>query len=321
MIGALHAAEKAPAVRAEYERAFANIHDSERAAGRDVTSPAALEAIGQRAYEQSKRAKFLQDNALVEIVNNAINRAKAPTQSPAMRALGYAADVLLPIRRTPTNIIADALEHLGGLPVGAIRAGTALYRGIDNLPPRQADSIMRMMKRGTLGLPLLALGYYLGPQLVGGLYTGRRRQDETQVGEMRLGNVTIPAWATAHHPAFMALHVGATIRRFEQPTSRHPGEGRAEATAHGMMALIEEVPMVREQVEIGHMLQGRGVGSLARSLAVPQLLQWAAARSDVNPATGNVVTGTPFRRTPHTILQNVEMGLPGLRQQVPRSQR
>ncbi len=313
-IGNLHAAEKAPAVRAAYERAFRNIEAHERAAGRDVTSPAALESIGARAYQEGVREKFQQDNALVTAIDKGIASLKRPENSIGARALGHAADLLLPVRRTPTNIVADALEHVVGLPVGASRAGIAWARGLENLTPAQADSIMRMMKKGTLGLPLLALGLYAGSQYLGGGYSGRRREDDLKPGEMRLGKLVIPAWATAHHPAFMALQLGATIRRARQ-NARHGDVGAVEGTARGLGGLIEEVPLVRQQTETARMFEGgfnaNAVGNLARSFAIPQLVQWLAGAMD-HDARGEVQ-----QRNPHGFIQRVQVGVPGLRQRVP----
>jgi hypothetical protein len=313
LIGNFHAAEKAPAVRGAYERAFRNIEAHERAAGRDVTTPAALESIGARAYQEGVREKFQQDNAVVTAVDKAISSLKRPENSAGARALGHAADLLLPVRRTPTNIVADAFEHVVGLPVGAGRAGIAWAKGVDSLTQPQAESIMRMMKKGTLGLPLLAMGLYASANLGGG-YSGRRREDELKPGEMRLGKLVIPAWATAHHPAFMALQLGATIRRAQQ-NARHGNVGAIEGTARGLGGLIEEVPFVRQQTETARMMEGgfngNAVGNLARSFAIPQLIQWLAQYMDRNDR------GDVRQRNPHGLVQRVEVGVPGLRQNVP----
>lgn len=309
LIGNLHAAEKAPAVRGAYERAFQNIEASERAAGKDVTTPAALRAIGARAYAESLRAKFQQDNVLVEAINKGINHLKR-SESTGANALGLAADVMLPVRRTPTNIIADTLEHVVGLPVGVAKTGVAWAKGIENLTPTQADSIMRMMKKGTLGMPLLALGYYLSKNM-GGFYTGRRDDSDLKPGEIKVGKLTVPSWVTAHHPVFMALQLGATVHRAQEGRTGDMGIGHGSMQAMG--ALFEELPLIRA---FEHGFGEHQVEGLAKSLAVPQLIQWLANMQD-RPT----LFGTTRRRTPHGIMENIETGIPGLRQRVPLSAR
>jgi hypothetical protein len=320
-IGSLHAAEKAPAVRGAFERARQNIEAHEQTAGRDVTTPAALEAIGARAYKVAAAEKFQQDNALVQWVNDAINKAKQPQQPLGLRVAGHAADLLLPVRRTPTNIVADALEHIAGLPVGATKAGIAWAKGVENLQPQQADSIMRMMKKGTVGIGLLALGYYLAKN-AGGFYSGRRPEDDLKPGELKLGNVTLPSWVGGHHPVFIALQFGAAIARAEQQVKHGQRQGAVVGTGQAIGGLLEEVPMMREPAEVAHLarFEERDWSNLARSFAIPQVFQWIAQQLDLKQ--GQIPPlGDPVHRVPHGLGQNLQMGVPGMRQNVPVSRR
>lgn len=314
IFGLFHAAEKAPAVANQYERAKLKIIDAEKAAGRDTTSPAALDRIQQRAYDESIKAKYQEDNALVDAFRSAVNNLKRPDRSVGAQAIGRGLDLLMPIVRTPTNIIAQTLEHVGGLPAGAIKAGIAHYKGLENLTPKEADNIMRLMKRGSLGLPLLALGYYTAGS-IGGLYSGKRRPDELKPGEIDTGAGKIPAWMTAHHPALLALHFGATVRRAEMKVKHHQAQGFVTGAMQGLGHLIDEVPFVREQGEIGRLFEEganqHAINRLAASFVVPALLTWAAQESDRDSR------GEVQKRKPDTFIQQLEVGLPGLRQRVP----
>lgn len=306
-IGNLHAAEKAPAVRAAFERAFKNIEAFEKAAGRDVTSVKALEKIGQRAYQESQRAKFQEDNLLVKKIEENISSLKK-SDNLGYNALGHTADFLMPIRKTPINILADALQYVVGVPRGIVEAKIAWSKGLENLSADQANHIMRLMKKGTLGIPMLILGYWLSKN-AGGYYDGRRRDDELKPGEIKVGNLTIPSWATSHHPAFMALQVGAAMHRAEEHDARRNG-GEAShmaGAASGLGHMLEEAPFIQEQREVVGLLHAdpNGVGRAARSRLIPQLIQWTAEMLD-----------RPGRPQPQGFGQQMQMGIPGARNRI-----
>jgi AcrR family transcriptional regulator len=309
IFGRFHQAEKEPAVQAEYERARLNITEAEQKAGRDTTSYAAQEAINMRAYEQSKRAKFQQDSEVVDKFTKWIEGMKR-SENTGVKIFGHGLDLLTPIRKTPFNIVCDALEHLVGLPLGLIKSAHA-GRSETALKGHEADAIMRMMAKGTLGLPLFALGFYLSKNSLGGFYSGKRREDDLKPGEIQAGDLRVPAWVTVHHPVFMALQLGATVGRAREAHKR--GEpGVATGFGEGLGALLEEVPMVRSQTELLHAFRDENsVGRLARSYAVPQLLQWLATNTDTDMA------GKAIKRRPQGVLQGIQAGLPGMRQTLP----
>jgi hypothetical protein len=59
-----------------------------------------------------------------------------------------------------SNIVAEAFRYVFGLFTGLIGTAIAYAKGIDNLTPNTADSIMRQATKGTLGITVLALGYF-----------------------------------------------------------------------------------------------------------------------------------------------------------------
>jgi hypothetical protein len=64
--------------------------------------------------------------------------------------------------RVISNIVLESFNWVFGLPVGAVRLAWAHARGIKNLESKTADSIMRQLKSGTVGMVYLAVGYLLG---------------------------------------------------------------------------------------------------------------------------------------------------------------
>jgi hypothetical protein len=76
----------------------------------------------------------------------------------------FAGRGLSPLKPFPTvlvisNVVGEAFTYLFGFFTGLIGGAKAYAQGIDNLAPAKADSIMRQLKKGTVGLAALALGY------------------------------------------------------------------------------------------------------------------------------------------------------------------
>lgn len=314
MVGELHAALKAPVKRAEFTRSLLRRIEQGAAQGRDVTSPAALAEMGAQAYQDANRAIFMEDNAVAQLWTRATASLTRPEASGGAKTVGYLMKAALPVVRVPTNIVAQTLEYAFGSVTGSVRAAAVLRRGVEGLPPAQADVIARQLKRGSLGAAVLALGY-AAPKLVGGFYSGKRDPNDVEAGAV--GGVPR---VLLHHPLFEALAMGATFRRAIDGSRGRAGESLPGGVAAGMGGLLGELPHAREARELSHMFspdareRGRAFGELAKSLAVPQLFQWAAGRLDTT--TGGV-TAPSVRRRPQGLLQNVQTGVPLLRNQVP----
>lgn len=316
LIGNLHGAEKAPAVEAAFTRAFQHLETFEHAAGRDVTSPEALIRIGERSYERALAERFQNDNAAVKAFNYITHSLKT-SESSGAQALGHGLDLALPIVRTPTNIIISGLEHTLGLPIGVLRARLQHANGIGELTRPQAEGIMRQLKRGTLGLPLFFLGYYMAGN-VGGFYSGKRKEDDVEAGAIRTPLGTVPGWMASHHPALMALQLGATWRRAEETIRHGEPEGPVGGLAHATGAMLEEVPFVREQVRLSR--PDRWAEDLARSFAIPKFVEWLAQltdKRDGNRDLQNMWLGQPQQHRPGGAMDRLRMGVPWLRRSAP----
>lgn len=313
--GIIHAAGKAPAVRAEYTRSFLNRIDTAVAQGKDATSPAAMIRFGAEAYKDSQRAKFQQDNRVIQAYQKGIDWLKAKDASPGARAIGTAAQLALPVVKIPTNLVAETVQYATGLVTGSARAGIALAKGVENLKPQEADLIMRSLKKGVLGSTAMAIGYF-NPQMFGGFYSGKRDENDVAAGGIKTPSGTIPSWLL-HNPLLEVLQLGAAMRRATDGSYRGKGEGVVDAVGAGIAGLAEEVPFTREAIELGKMVspsakeRGYAFGQFAKSMAVPQLVQWLAGQTDKN-AKGDVI-----KRNPATVGQHIKTGIPGLRQTVP----
>ncbi len=303
--GVIHAALKAPVKRAAYTRAMLQQIDHALANGKDATSPAALGRFGIEAYKQANADIFMQDNRLLTGYKAGLRVLE--TGGPVARATAVALKTLLPIVRVPTNIVGEAAEYTTGLPVGVIKALTSAVEG---MKPAEADVIMRQLKKGSLGAVGMGIALF-APGVIGGFYErGKKKKDELEPGGIRTSWGDIPA-VLLHHPFFMTMQLGATVRRAMDKDYRKQGlQAVPTAVLAGAAGLVQESPFARETAEIDKFLdpkeRGYALGEFFKSLVVPQAVQWLAKNTD-----------SAEKRKPKTVMQHIETGVPGLRQKVP----
>lgn len=314
-VGDLHAAAKAPAVRAEYTRSFLNHLDAEAAKGVDISNPLVVHKAGLEAYRDSQRAKFQQDNAVVDLYNEAVRKARKPEAGLGMNAAGFGAKILLPVVRVPTNIAAEVGEYVFGTVIGSVKAARAWKLGVETLKPNEAEAIMRQLKKGSIGGAALLAGY-LAPDVFGGFYN---RDDKRKPGDLQHGEVMTPLGAapswTQHNPFLEVFQVGASARRVEDSLRKGKERGTLEGSVAAMLGLAHEVPFVRETTEIAKVFDarttGHAFGEFLKSLFLPQALQWLAGNLDRDSS------GQPIERKAGTVGESIESGVPGLRSNVP----
>lgn len=324
-IGSLHGALKAPAKRAEFARSFAKQADAAIRGGLDPSDPIVQTRIALDAYKDAERAIFMQDNRVVSAWKRGIRALEEPSKTTGKvplygKAMATAGKVLLPIVKVPTNIVAETLETATGLVTGSARLGRAYAKGIENVKPEEANLIMRQLKKGSLGAAVMALGYF-GADKIGGYYQPGQKRDEKDVkfGAVRVFGHDVPSYLI-HNPLLEMLQIGATVRRvadsyrIKADKKRGETQGIGEGSLVAALGLAEEIPFSREAIELGKVFDPRtrdaAVGENIRSMVVPQAVQFAAQQMDKD------AQGEPIVRHPKGILQNIEMGIPGLRERV-----
>lgn len=321
--GHVHGALKAPTKRAEFARSFEKRTQHAIAQGVDVSDPMVQSRLVIEAYKDANRAIFQQDNRVVTAYKRGLQALEAKDKATGEvplggKALATTARVLLPIVKIPTNIVAETMQYATGSVTGSLRLARAFSWGIENLKPEEADLIMRSLKKGSIGAAVMALGYF-NPQVIGGYYQAgeKRKPSDVKAGMVRLYGMDIPSFLL-HNPLLETLQIGATARRVADSKLRKKDtdqQGLPAGIIAAGIGLGEEVPFVRESVETAKALnpheRGAFFGELGKSLVVPQLLQWTAQHYDVD------AQGRPIKRKPKTAIQRIELGIPGLRQQVP----
>jgi hypothetical protein len=326
-LGKIHGALKNPTKINEFARSLELRTQHALAHGIDPTDPIVQIRLMHEAYMDANRAIFLQDNAVVDAYKAAINRLEAKNKetgkpSLALQLLSTGIQSEMPIVKVPTNVIAETSQVLTGALTGPVKAAFAYAKGIENLSPAEADSILRLMKKGSIGLALTALGVYKAKDIGGFYQKGEKRdQKDVKAGDVKAGDVTVPH-VLLHNPYMDALQFGATIERAASSRFKK-GDLQPKGYAAGVIAastgLIEEVPFIRETSTIGGYLdphqQGNEISRKLTSIAVPGVVQWLAAQLDKKTPFSPMENATP--RKADGLKENFEKAIPGLREKVP----
>lgn len=317
--GHLHGAMKNVPKQAAFAYAVEKQSQAALRAGLDLSEPALQATIAARAYEYGSRAILMNDNTAVNCYRLAVGYLRNKERYGAAAALEF----LFPIVKVPSNYVSEA----GSYAAGSLRAAQLiLKRGVQGLSPEEADTVLRNLKKQTVGGALLLTGYAAASEIGGYYQKGEERPTEDVApGDVRLFGATIPH-LLLHTPAFEMLQVGASLRRV------HDRQG---STWKGLLlstkGLGEQVPFVEESIRGGRALESTSgatsyLGDLLRGSTIPPDVQRAARVQDQyeEPESGELLLQYlglghvhATKRYPRNLYQAWEMGVPGLRKEVP----
>lgn len=321
-LGSLHAAFKAPAFANEYARALELVTQHAVSNGEDVTNPETQLELSNKAYMSANRAILQQSGKLTDGIKSMLQTWERPDPktgkvNPAGKALATAFRTEFPITKVPINFAGEVLNILTGSVVGPARAAFAHMKGLDNLTPEQADNIVRAMKKGFTGLPFLLMGFYAAANGGGFYQKGQKaKEGDVKAGDIRVGDTDIDkGWLHSQYADI--FQYGATLFKAAasrlsrtDPDPRGFGSGLLAAS----MGLLGQIPYIRETSTVANLMdpqtQDNAFQRKLASILVPGVFQWAAQQADKD-ASGNVV-----KRKPESLGQNIEMGIPGMRQNV-----
>jgi len=320
-----HSVIKAPVKRMEFTRSFEKRIAWKATQGIDVHNPLVQTQTIAEAYRDANRSVFLQDNALVDAYKRFLSRFeqvdKATGKAP-LKFVATAAKVVMPFVKVPTNVIAETVEYAFGTATGSAKVAAAYARGIDKLTPEQADVIMRLMKKGSIGAVSMALGY-MNYKNVGGLFQPgvRRIKKETPYGAINVMGENVPSYLL-EHPALNALQVGATIHHvLDEKTKKSDlgGQDLGTAIMVSILGLGEEIPMARGMENMTKILGGNlgtkkaAIGDTIKNAVVPGAAQEAANKLDEDSR------GHTIKRKQNTIMEHVQSGVPLWRENLKRN--
>jgi hypothetical protein len=220
----VHGGLKTIPMRSAFERYSARLNEVYMAKGIDVTDPLVQFEIGNKAFLKAQEQVFLNANAVSKFMGNLGRMLGTPDENGKVSYKKTAGALLLgselPVVRVPTNLILRGGRAITGLPVGLSKLAVAYARGIDKLPEKQADLIIKQIKQGTPGAAIALLGYFATAGSIPGVQIGgfyrkdapKKKEGDVPYGAARVFGVDIPA-LVMHHPLFEALQFGASVRQ------------------------------------------------------------------------------------------------------------
>lgn len=338
----VHEMEKSPLLRGAFELYSEKLFKN---AGRDIDSALPNDPLFEKAYAAAEREILMNDNSVASMVHSGINALERPNPNTKKvsfqgKAGAAALKTLTSFTKVATNHFVQTFNAVLGVPIGVARLANArglipspkvvvssaarqrfaegLAKGLSELHPDDANSIMRQIKDGAPGAAFVALGV-IAPQLFGGLDAGRKRKEgEPKFGEMKVGGVTIPRYVTFASPFLLAGQIGATLtqsaKSFRKKTDTEP-RGLAEGALTAAAALAQTGPLVNEGARLSKLgeenRRSEYLKDWVRSNFVPGILTEVAEAGDKD-ANGNTT-----KRDPQNFLDRVKMEIPHLRNQVP----
>jgi len=322
--GRLHQMEKSPLIRFTAERSLRRRLEFAAEHGEDITDATVLTKHGALAYGDALNEALANKNEVVKRVGRMVNsfaeKSKVTNRESEFGKISkFGFDLEFPVQHVPMNYVAKTLEYVFGLEYGLHETRAAFKRGIETLGPEEANAIVRHLVKGSIGTAAMLTGFLLYKEF-GGLWSPvRDKKQKLKPGEISTPLGTVPRTAT-HNQALNAMQFGATIRQISETKLRKKDKDAAGLSAGAQAALwglVDETPYARELRDYVRMRDprqsGSWMGQKLRSHTVPSLVSELAEQTDKD-SKGNII-----KRTPKGMAQNIEMGIPGLRQSVPKS--
>jgi hypothetical protein len=293
--------------------------------GEDIADPVVYARIVSEAIIDGNRNIFMGKN----LVTDAYKSVKRTLEAKGMigKAGANVMDFLFPIVSVPTNFVLATAENLVG--VAAAPAMIAMKGGVKKLTPAEKDTVMRLMKKGSVGLAFLALGIF-NPASIGGYYSGKRKEGDLEENTMELFGVKIGKWAM-HTPLLEVMQFGATVRRIIDKQNED-GEITSYSSAVGTASakLTEEIPFVNTTSDLLDAMDDGNKGkkflaNTTSSLVVPpdvrKLTKGEGAFAPVAKALGYKgdvdSDGEVYKRRAISFVEQIEANMPGLRETLP----
>lgn len=313
--GHLHSAIKAPIKRFAWEHSYAKRVAKTIRTGLDPLDPVIDAQNRLNAYKDGEKAIFMGDNVLSKQYENVVGSMEKSNSSSA-RTAAAAMRILLPFVKVPTNIALEGAKYSFGSVSGLARLGRAFAKGMDNLTPEEADTILEHLKKGSIGGAAMLIGFY-NPKNFGGFYQ-QGKKSAIKPGDIKLGDVDVPTFMV-EHPLFIAAQVGANFRQLLDKY-RHKDDRIPTATMATLAGLTYKVPQAEEIKRL--------VGLTENVTSMKEWEKFSAEtlKGEVEPAGIQQLAKLidPKQRQPDRkkgfikyVGQTLETGIPGLSKNVP----
>ena len=314
--GHLHGALKVLPKRAEFFRSLEKRAQWALDNHLDINDPKVQATMAADAYIDANRAIFMQEN----FINTGFRMLMGYFRSQGLsgKSTEFMIKTVLPIVKVPTNIVAETGTFAAGTVTGSIDALRVLVSkdGLKNLTGHEADNIMRSLKKGSIGLAVLAMGYYAGASTgfiqSTGFYQPGDEKKEKKAETLTIGGVDVPLWIQ-HTPVGLVFEMGATMRRVNDAyTMKGKSGGYVAGASAAALGTAKKVPFLEEATRLGEATRtadsaGLFLDDLIESLIVPPDVRRVAQMQDPQNK----------QRKPTNLEQTIEKSVPGMQENVP----
>jgi hypothetical protein len=284
----------------------------------DPKNQMAMAALNLKAYIASKAEKLQEDNKISEAINNIHRWAESPDKegkiNPYTSAASHGIKIAITkgIYKIGLNYLKQAAQAGTGLPRGMASALNAHWKGLDTLTPKEMDYITQAFKVGSVPAALMAWAVIDAfkddkDKVFGGYYEQGRKKGDVKWGDVRINGKQL----SLHIPEVEAAQfVNTMARDFRKNASKTDiGMAGIQAFFDAMKGVFSEAPVTGPVTEIAKSPKSFA-GYLVQGL-VPSAVRDISKMRDVN------AEGEPNYRYPRTTLENIEKGIPGLRETLP----
>ena len=330
--GMIHEAEKAPLLVADFNLRLAKLTERAIANGKDINDGEVQAAMRLKAYNYAAQSILQENNEWANFANKLFGDVEARNpdlQNPNVTkvALATLAKTFITkgIVKTPLNYIRTAIRRSPiGLIEGTGRFAIAHMKGIDKLDNEEANAIYRLFKYGAPGTAMFVWGMIDATKppdqrMFGGYYQPGQKRDPKDVsfGKIKVFNKELPHYVT-HNLLTEQAQMGNTFMRVTLSKLRKTDaedEGYIAGTVATLWGLVGQAPVVGP---IGETAVDASRGQYQD--AIMNVLYGLTPGLSANIAQDlDTKDGKPVKRKAKTYGQAVELGIPGLRENVPES--
>lgn len=335
-IGRTHAAEKEFLAQPEfreslYRRSVAMARELKRQGmtaeqAAEVLSRESTQAgLGAQAMTDAYESKMQGKNKLSSAVDAAIGTLDR-SKNAGDNFLGFVAKTLFPIRKIGVNVAIQG----SSLMAGAVKALAAAMKGTEGLSKAdraaRADYIMKNIGQQGAGAALLTAGilYYDKFGGVPGVFTKKQAppQKDADGNPIPAGESSFSGSEAFHGAPFAMMQIGASMAQVFKKEQGKDGVTRAldvvlKPTGNWFVRTVPYLDTPRRWINTAEYGRGRTqgltgavsqiAGDTLRGMVVPGVVQQKARDDD--PYKG-------FRK-PRNLKEDIETGIPGLRETVP----
>jgi len=319
MAASAHAIIKTPIQQQAWNRSFAlRLAKAAKEGKEDVNDPMVQFKYKVLSLADGNRAIFMQDNALAKWYSKLVGDfERSGTDRGAVGSV--VAKIEFPIVKVPSNFLSEASSYVLGGPIGLIRAFIWKAKGFENMPPEVADSIQRQLRKGITG-GLIAWYFMNHPEQSGGFY---QRGEHRKAGDLQAGEDKYLPKNMTHDMFHVAGKYWSSVGRMMKGMNMSNGKkmGMVEAMIMSFVSMFEEHPFANTTTrliqagESGHGLSDY-LGETAKGIAIPGLIQEAAALKDNLSNNQGFSTTNDMHRQPDGIVDQMKMGIPFARETV-----